>query len=719
MAYNRTKGTNGISSLFYGNGSVDEFFAMLSRRSKELDAELSKMANERQRKELKTQAELRKKVLDEIAEYERQGNSITENERKNIYKKAMSEANKELQAQRVKSDNEMAKKAYGINTKYDKERQRKQAVANEESNRETLALYNDIVNAGGTLTESQKEDKARAELELSIARQSKLNEELTNALKSLSSTINAGMSSYAKYQEGINARLQGSGIDTGIYGANYFSALESKLTTAVGMNPYFSTDKMLNNLQALVEAGIASNVEQRAFIQTAKDEIATTFDATNGTLLRIIRLQQQDSTAARLGMEAYLTRFLNELADNTEYLNQTFDDVSNALMEASSIMTESASTEFEYIVQKWLGALTSVGLGSDTATGIAQAIGYLGSGNVEALSSSEYQNLLVMSAGRAGLSYSDMLTNGLTAQSTNELLKSMVGYMADISKNQSNVVRSQFARTFGLNVSDLVAASNLSSSLDEVSDNLLSFGDMYNELAYQLNQIPERLTMSGMIDTLFENLAFGLSSNVASNPALAAVWKVTNLISESGGINIPTVLAAGFGVDMNTNLENIIRSGVIGVSTLGMIGDLVSGLGTTLMPSSILQKLGISSMATSIRRGTGLSLRSSGTTTSVSAFLGNSSSDSIYENAMNVVDDTKNSAMVEASNSVTDYSQKLYEYVSDAIAGKLDAMASSLDSIKESSRDVAAATDGIRNVLDNGSVSVALQNLGFVSDLLV
>ena len=88
----------------------------------------------------------------------------------------------------------------------------------------------------------------------------------------------------------------------------------------------------------MVQSGVAQNVSQRAFFQTVKSGIAETFDATESYMKRIIRIQQNDSTAARLGMEAYLTRWLNAYVENTEYLTTTFDNVASSLLEASAVI---------------------------------------------------------------------------------------------------------------------------------------------------------------------------------------------------------------------------------------------------------------------------------------------------------------------------------------------------------------------------------------------
>lgn len=528
---------------------------------------------------------------------------------------------------------------------------------------------------------------------------------LINALQGLSDSVNSNMSKYVELQKGTNARLQGKNLTAAdrIYALaqgksplDTYGILESKLSLAVGINPYFRTETMLTNLSNLINEGISSNVEQRAFLQTAAENIANTFDVANSALLRIIRLQQQDSTAARLGMEAYLTRFLNNLVDNTEYLNQTFDNVTDALVEMSSQMTVQASTELEYVIQKWLGSLVGVGMSDTTATNIAQAIGYLGSGNVEALSQSNLQNLLVMAASRGNLSYSDLLTKGLNAQTADVLLNNLVTYMVEIGQSDNNVVRSQFANTFGISYSDLAAAANLAPSLSSVYGNTKSFNDMYLELAGQLTMIPTRMSMANMFDTLWENLEFGLGKEIAANPVLASIWKVTDLIQQNtGGINIPFIDTFFGGIDLNTSVENLVKLGVVGISSLGLIGDAISGLVTSVAPASTMLKLGILSNNTQINRGSGLSSFSSGLSTSQSSVqtVGNASGQDIQQSALAGANQEtqQNTAQDPEEEEASKAPINIYKYLTESFDAKFDRLINSVDDIR---RDVESLSYG-------------------------
>ena len=559
--------------------------------------------------------------------------------------------NEEDYKKRLEVENKIYKQQVENSKKSVQKQKIQDAINHREDNQAWLKLY-DKLDAEGKLTSDQKEDRKRRQEELNLANKSLKEQQKQTAIsKAMSATMNAtlnavntGINTYAKYQGGINARLQGSNLGGRLpsemrFGTNAFGVLENRLTSSVGIQPYVKTEAMLTNLDELVKTGIAANVEQRAFLNTVKDNIAATFDVANSSLLRIIRLQQHDSTAARLGMEAYLTRFLNQMVENTEYLSSTFDSVEEALIEASSQMTMQASTEFEYVVQKWLGALTGTGLSENTATQLAQAIGYLGSGNVEGFGSSSMQGLLTIAASRSGLDIGSILNNGLNARTTNALLNAIANYMVEIGGNSSNVVRSSLAQTFGLNISDIRAAQQLAGSFGAINRNMLSYGGMYGALNQQMLALPGRISTAEMIQNLFDNSFFSLAENIASNPALAAIWRITDLIeSTTGGINIPAIeaLTVGTGgmLDMNATVEQLMKLGIVGIGSLGMIGDIISGLGSSMMPNSMLQKLGIFSGNTAIVRGNGLTSLLSGFTTSMSSFVGNNAGGDVYQQTL-------------------------------------------------------------------------------------
>ena len=398
--------------------TLQEFMDGYEKRIKEANEVMRKGFLEASEAQKRFEERWRKDLAQSLAIFD-------ENHTKSMeaYKKQMlEEYEKDKRERELKIINSVLEKQAQESTKSFQQQKRQQAINNMEMNRAMLQQY---AQQTEPLTEAQEQDKTLREQELKLGQESlraqyktqQLTKALNGAMNATLNAVNSGIQTYVKYQSGVNARLQGAslgGIRPGdgalAYATgNKFTVLENRLSNAIGIQPYVRTDTMLANLSELVHAGIAANVEQRAFLQSIKDNVAETFDVANSSLLRIVRLQQSDSSAARLGMEAYLTRFLNEMVANTEYLSTTFDSVQEALVEASSQMSMRASTEFEYVVQKWLGALTGTGLAESTAQGIAQAIGYLGSGNISALNQSSMQNLLVMAASRSGLNYADML----------------------------------------------------------------------------------------------------------------------------------------------------------------------------------------------------------------------------------------------------------------------------------------------------------------------
>lgn len=329
---------------------------------------------------------------------------------------------------------------------------------------------------------------------------------------------------YSSYQSSVNARLQGSGQSWNGGGLGMGYGISENLMTKVGMNPFFKFSDLLKNASVAVEKGIAVDIEQRAFLQTVKDDIATTFDAFDSNLLKIIRLQQSDSTAARLGLEADLTQLFNSYFSDTSYLSDAFDTVSANLTEAVAQMGAEEGVAFEYQVQKWLGSLYSVGFSSSAIGNIATALGQLGSGDISGLASnSQIQNLLVMAASRAGLSYADMLTRGITASETNTLLESMVKYLQEIAESDNKVVKSQYSQIFGLTAADLVAVNNLGDTAISLAQDSLNYSGAVDELYNQMNQLYSRLSIGEMTGNLIDNVKYSMASGIADNPVTYAL----------------------------------------------------------------------------------------------------------------------------------------------------------------------------------------------------
>ena len=331
------------------------------------------------------------------------------------------------------------------------------------------------------------------------------------SLNKTTSGVEQYISSYSNYMSQIDARLQGS--------TKSFREIADVIRGNVGISPYVKQTDILKKIDEAVDKGIAYNVEQRAFLATVSKDIATTFDAFNSNLSRIIKIQQADSTAARLGLEAQLTQFFNNTFGDTSYLSNLFDTVSANLLSAQALLGKKESVSFEYNVQKWLGSLSSVGVSDSTISSLSQAIGYLASGNISQLTSNtQMQSLLAIASQYAGLDYGTFFERGASAEDVNKLLKGITTFAQTINQQQSLAARSKLAETFGLDITDLVALTNLSTKdLTTISNNILTYQQAENETQRQLGLLGGRLSVAQQIQNVFDNVMAGIGENIAGS----------------------------------------------------------------------------------------------------------------------------------------------------------------------------------------------------------
>ena len=538
---------------------------------------------------------------------------------------------------------------------------------------------------------------------------SNVEQKLNDAINNLAAKFDQYIATYSSYQSKINTRLQGSGkqwqSSGGFFGFGGSGGIEDTLSKALGTNAFVKTADVMNNVVKATELGIAYNIEQRAFLQTISENIANTFDAFDSSLLRIIRIQQADSTAARLGLEASLTKFLNSNFQNTEYLSRTFDTVTANLLEATSTMSGSSAVGFEYVVQKWLGSLMSVGFSESAISQISSALGMLGSGNVSGLSNNTaMQNLLVMAASRSGgKSYAELLADGLDASETNKLMAAMVSYLQEIAQGSNQIVQSQYASLFGISMSDLKSIGNLGTNLNYISRSMLDYGGAINELYGQMTyaNLSSRLSIGKQMENIFANTEYAIGSNIAANPALYALWKVASMIEGVvGGIAIPTFSVMGNMVDLNTTVTNLMRAGIVGVSTLGAIGDIITGISNTANPSNMLSSLGIRRGAIStLSRGTGTSARISGLETSVNAMVGSSSGEDMAAGTLNKANAEANDQLASKKSSEIAIGD-IHRYLLDVFDYKITAITQMLGTLTGYSVNL-DGMEGYSYTLDN------------------
>ena len=484
----------------------------------------------------------------------------------------------------------------------------------------------------------------------------KLAASLTNAVSDMAKQLDSKIDEIGKYKSAIDTRLYGS-KNTKNWAGSYWDSMSKDITGMAGISPLVKQSDLANKVSQLVGQGIAFNVEQRATLAVLKDKIATTFDATNGTLLRLVRIQQQDTTAGRLGMEAALNAFLNNMYETTEYMEGLATTIKGSLEEAMSLMTGENALSFEYQVQKWLGSMYSVGMSQEAVQGLGGVLGKLASGQIDAITNGGQGNLVIMAANQAGLSVADILNNGLDSQTTNELMNSMVDYLAKIAKDagDSKVIQQQMASVYGMTASDLKAAANLSSSRSAVARDGLTYGGAINNLYSMANSMYARTSIGEMMTNAWDNFQYTMAAGIANNPMLYATYKAAGLLDAvAGGIAIPAISVMGNMVDLETTVADLMRVGAMSGSILSGIGSMVaSGGNGGITGSGILRAAGISGNLNTVSRGNGQGLRTAGgaSVSESGSLIGNSNSGDIQNATMTNATDSANAQLAEAVDS--------------------------------------------------------------------
>ena len=480
------------------------------------------------------------------------------------------------------------------------------------------------------------------------------------AVEKTSNALDANLDAMFGQQGRMMGRLQGTAI-------NWKKTVDS-VSDTIGLSGVVSKKSVVNRMVQLVDEGVAYNLEMRAFLAETSENIASTFSATNGTLLRMIRLQQSDTTAARLGMEASLTKLFNDFFQDSSYLaKDVSDSVATAIMDASATRNKNESLEFEYAVQKWLGSLYSLGMSEQAVNQIATGINYLGTGNVGALGQNDtLQTLLAMSASRAGgKSYSDMLMSGLTADDTNNLLKAMVEYLAEIAEGQSNyVTKSAYADLFGMSITDLTTFASLTATdIDNLYKRTVNYNSLWEETQNQLNQISSRLNISQLITNAIDNAEVGAAANIGSNAFTYGTWKALSLLKDYvGEVKLPSILAMGSGFSADIDLLNVAQTGLVG---MGLLGSLLEGVGSMFAGGATkLSRWGFDEYTT---RGGGLSLldtsATQGTSYSAALGVGSTSGEDISNTSLSSAKDRAEETKSEEAQEQADYLKDLHDSV--------------------------------------------------------
>lgn len=440
---------------------------MAENRSSSLDAQSNRNAAARETiQELHTKTDLTKKEIQKINEYTRE------------------------------LDRESVKSKYQLMKELEEDAHKKRVEDYKNEGKVVKAAYED---AFGTLDKTTKT--------------------LGNITGGLTAEIDKSLNKYLEAQTSLNAHLSGSQTS--------LTSVLDRFQNTLSTSNIVRQERVFDNLGNLVKSGITYNVEQRAFLQTLAQDIDMVFNAQDGSLTQLIRLQNRDLSSNRMAIEYSLQRFLNQNYQTSEYIKAAFDSVSDSLLTAQSTMNARQAVDFEGTVQTWLGSMYSAGMNASTVNSLASALNALGSGDISNLGSG-ISNLVLMGAARAGLDYGALLNNGLDANTTDKLLASITSYMQEMGANQSNVVRSQLGNLFGVNITDIIAANNMRSTQGGVS----------SDIGTLLRDYDGFMSFGTGLQNRMANLMWSFGTNIANNQTQLMTYEITNLISKSGIGNI-------------------------------------------------------------------------------------------------------------------------------------------------------------------------------------
>ena len=396
-----------------------------------------------------------------------------------------------------------------------------------------------------------------------------------SAVNGIIDKIDSNLSVYSQYVGKVTARLQS--LDSS--SAKSFDTIYNKMA-GLSTSQYVSQKTLYENIDRLSSEGISYNIEERAFLASLADKMVNSFDVSNATLTRLIRLYQEDFTQAMLGSEAWLTQVFNMMYEDTSYLKNVDDNILSALTEVMSTMDRSDALTFQYEVQKWLGSMYEVGMSSDAISQLASALNALGTGNAAGFESSGVGTLLNLAIARSNYSLADILTQGLTGEAANEILKSVVELLIDIKDNTSNqATLNAYANVMGVSMADIRGAYNLKSDIPYLYNQTMTLDAAEDEIYNQLIEIKHnRTAMQERIDNLIDNLAVGIATNTAKSDTGYLTWLLGKSLVNIGS-QIPGLVGAGVSIAGYLPLLANIAGGIktINSSSLGWMSTVDSG----------------------------------------------------------------------------------------------------------------------------------------------
>lgn len=355
----------------------------------------------------------------------------------------------------------------------------------------------------------------------------------TQAVHTISNSVDSKIDSYVKSIEELSVHLVGT--------QKTYTDINNTLNSALSANYLVKQEEVYNNLSNLVKSGIVQNVEQKAFLQTLSDDMSLNTKATTDYLNRLFRLQQSDTLANRLSLEYTLMEFLNNTYQNSQYIKDAMGSVTSALIQSESLMSANEALSYESTIQSILGSYYSAGVSQNTVTGLAAAINSLSSGDISNIGSG-LSNLLLMGAARRGEDYGALLTNNLTGTGVQSILSGMSNYLGEMValNGSNNVVMSQLAKTFGIDISDLIALANVnttaSAEIDTTPGAFLGDAGSFVPFAEKFGNV-------------MDNLLFSTAINIGATDGGYMTYKTLQLLAN----NIAPILSdAGNSLDLKS-----------------------------------------------------------------------------------------------------------------------------------------------------------------------
>ena len=323
----------------------------------------------------------------------------------------------------------------------------------------------------------------------------------------------------------INAAIEGTGKT---YQDSLHDAVEG-----LGLNRFVKQTEYLSQIANLTTQGIVYNVEQRALLETIKDKTISSFSSMDANLLRLVRLTQSDITANQFGLEVALRNTLNKVFKDSTYLQGVYDSIASAITDAVVISGRTDLTEYSSIAQTWMGAMYESGIDSSTVNKFANAINFLGSGNVQGLASdADMQRLILLSMDTIGMDYANILQQGLSSSDITELMASIVDYLSKITDNtkNNNVLQSSYTQLFGMSMADLQGFKNLQAKMNSLQYVTASSSFKTTEQELARYQSDERVMINEQISNIFDNAKFTFGSTIAKDSSKYLAWKISNLL---------------------------------------------------------------------------------------------------------------------------------------------------------------------------------------------